>query len=134
MGIKRQRRFHLRLRRILWLLCAASVALARVTAAQGLTGALVGTVKDAQGGVLPGAAVSVSSPALIGGPARLTTNEKGQLRFPALPPGPYALDIELPGFSAYHEENIGIGTGVTIERTAVLTLAGVAESVVVEGG
>ena len=86
-----------------------------------------------EGGVLPGAAVRVSSPALIGGPARLTTNEKGQLRFPALPPGPYAIDIELQGFSAYHEQNIDIGAGATIERTAVLKLAGVAESVVVEG-
>jgi hypothetical protein len=54
--------------------------------AQGLTGALIGTVKDAQGGVLSGAVVRVNSPALIGGPATLTTNEKGQLRFPALPP------------------------------------------------
>ena len=68
-------------------------------AAQGLTGALIGTVRDAQGGVLPGARVRVSSPALIGGPMSLTTDEKGQLRFSTLPPGPYALDIELEGFA-----------------------------------
>jgi hypothetical protein len=117
----------------MWLLCAACVALLRVTAAQGLTGALIGTVKDAQGGVIPGAAVRVTSPALIGGPAHLTTNEKGQLRFPTLPPGPYALDVEMPGFGTYHEADISIGAGATIERTAVLTLAGLAESVVVEG-
>ena len=35
--------------------------------AQVLMGALIGTVKDDQGGVLPGASVRVSSPALIGG-------------------------------------------------------------------
>ena len=29
-----------------------------ITSAQGLTGALIGTVKDAQGGVLPGASVT----------------------------------------------------------------------------
>ena len=69
------------------------VALARVVEAQALTGALIGSVKDAQGGVLPGAVVSVTSPALIGGPAMVSTNEKGQLRFPALPPGRYALEI-----------------------------------------
>jgi len=101
--------------------------------AQGLTGALIGTVKDAQGLVLPGAVVHVSSPALIGGPATMTTNEKGQLRFPALPPGPYMLDISIEGFEAYHEEAIRIGAGATIERTAVLKLAGLAESIVVEG-
>jgi hypothetical protein len=104
-----------------------------VAAAQGLTGAIIGTVKDAQGGVLPGAVVRVNSPALIGGPARLTTNGKGQLRFSALPPGRYAIDIELQGFATYHEEDIAVGAGATIERTAVLTMAGLAESVAVEG-
>ena len=118
---------------VLFLLAAACVLQPHLAAAQGLTGALIGTVKDAQGGVLPGAVVRVSSPALIGGPATLTTNEKGQLRFPALPPGPYVLDIEIQGFATYHEEDILIGAGATIERTAVLKLAGLAESVVVEG-
>jgi hypothetical protein len=104
-----------------------------VTGAQGLAGALIGTVKDAQGGVTPGAVVRVSSPALIGGPSTVTTNEKGQLRFPALPPGSYALDIEAQGFAPYHEVDISIGAGATIERTAVLNVANVAESIVVEG-
>ncbi len=104
----------------------------RVTA-QALTGALIGTVKDAEGGVLRGALVRLTSSALIGGQVTLTTNEKGQLRFPMLPPGDYALDIELQGFASYHEAEIRIGAGATIERTAVLQLAGVAESVVVEG-
>ncbi len=70
----------------------------RPVMAQGLTGALIGTVKDQQGAVLTGALVRVTSPSLIGGDA-LTTNEKGQLRFPALPPGLYVLDVSLQGFS-----------------------------------
>jgi TonB dependent receptor/Carboxypeptidase regulatory-like domain len=98
-----------------------------------LTGTLIGTVKDSQGGVLPGARVRLSSPALIGGPATITTDDKGQLRFQTLPPGPYALDIELDGFAGYHEDDIRIGAGATIERTAILSVAGLAESVVVEG-
>jgi Carboxypeptidase regulatory-like domain len=117
----------------MFLLAAACALQPHVASAQGLTGALIGTVKDAQGGVLPGAVVRVSSPALIGSSATLTTNEKGQLRFPALPPGQYVLDIEVQGFRAYHEEDVRIGVGATIERTAVLTLSGLAESVVVEG-
>jgi hypothetical protein len=104
-----------------------------ITSAQGLTGALIGTVKDAQGGVLPGASVIVSSPAIIGGALTMTTSEKGQLRFPALTPGSYALSVELPGFAAYREDGIQIGAGATLERTIVLTIAGRAESVVVEG-
>src|SRR4030095_14256738 len=63
----------------------------------------------------------------------MTTNERGQLRFPVLPPGTYGLDIELAGFAAYHEGDVTIGAGAPIERTVVLKLAGVAESIVVEG-
>jgi len=85
-------------------LAVGAMLLPRTADAQGLTGALVGTVKDEQSGVLPGALVRVTSAALIGGPATTTTtNEKGQLRFPLLPPGPYVLDIELTGFTPYHE-------------------------------
>ena len=118
------------------LLLLAIFVLLPVTAAwsQGLTGALVGSVRDEQGGALQGALVRVSSPALIGGTLTATTNEKGQLRFPVLAPGSYALAIELPPkFAPYREENITIGAGATLERTVVLSLAGVAETVVVEG-
>ena len=86
-------------RPVRWLLAAACVLQVHLVAAQGLTGALIGSVKDAQGDVLPGAVVRLSSPALIGGPVSLTTNETGQLRFPALPPGQYSLDIEAKGFA-----------------------------------
>jgi hypothetical protein len=115
------------------LVLVAFLLLSGVAAAQGLTGALIGTVKDDQGGVLAGAAVRLDSPALIGGPVTLTTNEKGQLRFPALPPGVYVLDITMPQFATFLEEDIRIGAGATLERTVVLKLAGLAESVVVEG-
>src|SRR4026209_2781297 len=79
-------------------LLLATFVLLPVTAAwaQGLSGALVGSVRDEQGGALQGALVRVSSPALIGGTLTATTNEKGQLRFPVLAPGSYALAIELP--------------------------------------
>jgi hypothetical protein len=61
------------------LLAAACVLASLPTDAQVLTGALVGTVKDEHGAVLPGALVRVTSPALIGGPATMTTNERGPL-------------------------------------------------------
>ncbi len=120
-------------RPVTFLLAVGFLLLPGMTAAQGLTGALIGTVKDAQGGVLPAAAVRLSSPALIGGVATSTANDKGQLRFPTLPPGSYTLDIEMPGFGSYHEEDIWIGAGATIERTAILHPAGRQESIVVEG-
>jgi len=115
-------------------ICMAVACLAaRAAFAQTLTGSLIATVRDAQSGVLAGASVRVSSPALMGGAAEKTTDDKGHVSFPALPPGDYGLEIEAAGFTPFHEEHIRIGPGATIERTAELTLAGLAASVVVEG-
>src|SRR5688572_4559395 len=99
---------------------------------QQLTGTLIGTIKDEQEGVLLGAVVRISSRALIGGSVTIVTNERGQLRFQALPPGPYTVEIDLQGFSPYREDEIAIGAGATIERTVILTLAGVEQAIVVE--
>ena len=106
---------------------AALVTLGDPAHAQPLTGTLMGTVSDAQGAVVQGATVRLTSPALIGGPATLTTNDKGQLRFPLLPPGVYALDIERRGLRALSPANILIGVNATVVTTVVLRLAGVAE-------
>ncbi len=115
------------------LLAAAVILLPGNATAQDLTGTIIGTVKDEQGGVLAGARVTISSPALIGGRSALLTSDRGQWRFPALPPGSYALDIDIPGFMPVHEEDIRIGAGATIERTVTLKVTGPAESIVVEG-
>jgi protocatechuate 3,4-dioxygenase beta subunit len=103
--------------------------IAQQTVAQGLTGALFGTVKDEQGAVLKGAIVRVTSPALIGGSVTMTTNDRGQLRFPALTPGTYTVDVELPGFAPYHEDDILLGAGATLSRHVVLNIAGVAPQI-----
>ena len=118
---------------LLLLVAVLCFLLPRVGAAQSLMGTLIGTVKDEQGLVLAGARVSITSPALIGGPAIQMTNDWGRLRFPVLPPGLYALEIEMPGFATLHDRDILIAAGSTIERTATLKLAGGEESVVVEG-
>src|SRR5205823_9187696 len=76
----------------------------------------------------------VTSLALIGGTARTVTNEKGQFRLPALAPGEYTLEIELASFARYREEAMQIVVQGAIERAVILKLAGVAESISVEGG
>src|SRR5260221_8397598 len=113
-------------------LAATCLLLPGMAAGQGLTGALIGTVTDGGGGVLPGAIVRVSSTALIGGAAKSPTNEKGQFRFSALPPGSYGLDVELQGFAPYHAKDIRLGSGTTIDVSAVL-MAGIEASVEVDG-
>src|SRR6478672_11163015 len=84
--------------RHLLVLCAVVLSPAIGAHAQGLTGALIGTVKDAQGGVIKGAEVRVASDSLIGGAQLQRTDDKGRLRFPILPPGTYALDVRVNGF------------------------------------
>ena len=61
------------------------------------TGRLVGTIVDAQGAVLPGVTVTVTSPQLQGANAQVT-DATGQFRFPSLPPGTYGVKAELAGF------------------------------------
>jgi outer membrane receptor protein involved in Fe transport len=114
-------------------LVAVCILLPGVASAQGLTGSLIGTVKDEQGARIAGSQVRVISQALIGGPRTLPTNEAGQFRFPNLVPGSYELDIEMPGFTSYHEGDIQIGAAATLERAVVLKVAGVAESIDVQG-
>ena len=112
---------------------SAAILIPDVALAQGLTAALIGTVSDQQGAAIAGAVVRITSPALIGGALATTTNERGQLRFPSLPPGAYVLEIELQGFGAYREADIRLGGGATIERSPILAPAGVAETIVVSG-
>jgi hypothetical protein len=102
--------------------------------AQVLTGSLAGTAKDETGGVLPGAVVTLVSPALIGGPATVTANDRGQFRFPSLAPGQYTLEVALANFAPYREDDLRIDLQSNVERTIVLKLAGIAESVAVDAG
>ncbi len=118
----------------LLLLFVAFLLVPRTGLPQSLTGTLIGTVKDEQGGVVPGAQVTLSSPALIGGPSKSVTNERGQLRFQALSPGLYTLEIQKDRFATHRDEQVTVGAGATIERVVVLTVAGVAVAVEVEGG
>ncbi len=116
-------------------LLIAFVLLPAGVRAQQITGTLVGTVQDSQGGVLVGAVVRVASPALIGATLQTLSSDRGQWRFPVLTPGNYVLTVEMsPHFAAHREEGIRIGPGETQERAVVLELAGTQESVIVEGG
>jgi hypothetical protein len=123
-------------RRLISVAALAACACARpgAASAQDVTGLLIGTVKDAQGAVVAGATARVESSALIGGSKATITDEKGTLRFAALPIGDYTLAVEAAGFKPYRSTDvIRIGAGGTIEHPVVLELAGVTDSVVVRG-
>jgi hypothetical protein len=118
----------------LFLLLSAYLLVPRHGLSQGLTGTLIGTVRDEQGAVVPAAQVTLSSSALIGGPVSSVTNERGQLRFVALTPGRYVLEVRMNGFAPYRDDKIDVGAGATIERLVMLTVAAVTEAIEVEAG
>lgn len=119
------------LTRLLVFAALALCSLPQAAAAQ-LSGRLIGTVKDEQGGTLAGARVEISSPALLGAAAPQITSDEGRLSFLRLTPGQYVLTITREGFRTVKEE-VTISAGVTVKRVIVLKLEGVGQSVTVTG-
>lgn len=101
--------------------------------AQTVTGTLFGRVADAGDLALPGATVTLASPQLIGGAQTRTTDERGEYRFPALPPGTYSIAVELPGFASHARTGVILGAGASIGVDVGLALLGLEESVTVTG-
>lgn len=100
--------------------------------AQGtVTGSVQGTVKDSEDGVLPGATVTAYSTALVKGRMTTTADARGGWRFPALPPGSYAVEAELQGFKKVRREGIRVSLGQAMAVDLVLPLASVAAEAVV---
>jgi hypothetical protein len=88
------------------LVCAiALLLLAGTIYAQSTTGTILGTITDASGGVLPGASVTVTNTET--GIARTTNSESnGSYQVPALPPGPYRIEVTLDGFKSLRQEGL----------------------------
>lgn len=101
-------------------------------AAQTTQGRLAGLVTDAQGAILPGVTVTVTSPSLIGTQTAVTQAD-GKYLFPALPTGTYRLVFDLSGFQKLTRENIQVFLGQTISVDVQLPLASLSESVTVTG-
>ncbi|MGB9836850.1 MAG: carboxypeptidase regulatory-like domain-containing protein [Candidatus Saccharicenans sp.] len=81
------------------------------------TGAIRGKVVDESGQPLPGVSITVTGPALLG-KVTAVTNEAGQFRAPALPPGrDYEVKAELDGFDTVIRKGIivNVGSNVTID-------------------
>ena len=101
--------------------------------AQVVNATIAGIVRDTSGGVLPGVTVEVSSPALIDKVRSTVTDNAGQYRIPALPPGTYTVRFSLPGFSTVSQEGVAIGTGFTATISPELRVGAVEETITVTG-
>jgi hypothetical protein len=94
------------------------------------TGAIDGSVLDKDGVPLPGVTVTVSGPSLMGTRSAVT-DASGLFRFPALPPGVYAVRAELQGFKTYVQENIRLTTTVRLTVDIVMAQTVIEEEVTV---
>jgi len=113
--------------------CVLVLALfSTVNAQVGQTGSIRGIVTDTEGAPLPGVAVTITSPALIGS-ENPVTNENGVFRVPALPPGTYTIKLEMPGFKTVIREGIIVRVGQSIEVRLSMEQPAISEEIVVTG-
>ena len=103
----------------LLLLVSVSMASAFVAPAmaQVHSGTVSGAVQDQQGGLLPGATIT-----LTGSDRTLTfvTGEDGRYRFLNLPPGTYRLTAELSGFSSLVRDNMRYWHSTILRRLCAM--------------
>jgi hypothetical protein len=100
--------------------------------AQFSTGSILGTVKDAQGGAVPGAAVTIRNTE-TGLTRTLTTGEDGAYRAPSLPVGMYSIVIEKSGFKTSTHEGLILTVTQEMEVNFDLEVGQQAQRVIVTG-
>jgi hypothetical protein len=107
------------------------VSIAAAAAAQSGAGSIAGTVKDASGGAVPGASVTVASPER-GVDQTGLSNEQGTFAFPLLPPGTYTISVELQGFKKVVRSNVILPVASRVNvGDVVLEVGNVTEAVTV---
>ena len=112
------------------LILMAALVLPSLAFAQGT---LTGTVKDQSGGVLPGAIVEASSPALIEKVRTAITDSTGQYRITGLNPGTYSLTFKLSGFNTVIREGIELSGTATLTIPIDMRVGALTETVTVTG-
>jgi hypothetical protein len=95
--------------------------------------AITGVVKDASGGVLPGASVEASSSALIEKIRTVVTDANGQYRIVDLRPGTYTVTFSLQGFSTVKREGIELTGDFVATINGDLRVGSLEETITVTG-
>ncbi|HTV60882.1 MAG TPA: TonB-dependent receptor [Verrucomicrobiae bacterium] len=94
----------------------------------GVTASISGTVKDASGAVVPGAAV-VATNVDTGIATTLHTNGDGYYSFPTLAVGNYTIDVTQTGFKAYHQSGLVLQVNQALVIDVSLEVGASAEKV-----
>jgi hypothetical protein len=115
-------------------LCLLLLTLPRPASAQGVTGTVSGTVKDAQGGVIPGANVTLISESKGTFSAPIVTNSTGDFVFPNIAADTYTIRVEMPSFKTLNRSGVKVSPGSTITVGALtIDVGGASETVNVKG-
>src|SRR5580658_642096 len=98
--------------------------------AQALYGSIVGTVVDASGAVVPGAAVKATDTGT--GQVRETlTNDTGAYTFPTLVQGTYDVSVGKQGFETFIRQGVTVATDSVVRVDVKMTVGSTSESVTV---
>jgi hypothetical protein len=109
------------------------LSLSALASAQGASSSITGVVSDTAGGVVPGAAVVVTSNA-TGTKYQTITNANGAFNVPALPAGSYTVTVSLQGFKSAVVTDVRVQIGAPTTIKPVLEVGTLAETVTVTGG
>jgi hypothetical protein len=109
---------------------AATVAVSPA-AAQTNTAEIAGVVRDATGGVLPGAVVIASQPS-TGATLQRVTDAQGRFYLPALQIGVWDITVTMPGFVQQVRRGLMLELGRTVSLDITMMVEGLAEQIVVQ--
>jgi hypothetical protein len=91
-----------------------------IASAQVTTGSIAGTVTDSQGGVLPGATLTLINTSQNTRSAPVAADAQGDFVFVNIAPGTYTLEVTMPSFRTLRREGLRVSPG---QRVALGTLA-----------
>src|SRR5438552_1757536 len=96
------------------------VTIAGAASAQILTGTVVGTVKDAQGGVIPGATVTIVSDTRGTRSTPVVTNATGDFVVPNVTADTYTVEVTMPSFKTLQRSGIQVSAGERVTVGALM--------------
>src|SRR5262245_56746087 len=105
-------------------------ALAASATAQSTTSSVVGSIKDSKGGVIPGAAVSMTSETKGTKVSPVFTNGSGDFIFVNVTPDTYTLEASMDGFKTLKRTGVMVTSGNRVTLGALtIEVGGTAETV-----
>jgi len=116
-------------RRLVWI-CALLIGSAGPAAAQFDRGTISGTIKDEQGGVMPGVAVTARQTQTEQA-VTTTSDGTGFYTFPNLRPGRYDILAELQGFKTIRRDNVQLDATANLTLDLALPTGTISEEVLV---